>query len=111
MNRSAVLQRFYFWPFIVFVILGIASCQAGRTTPEVNHPPASTASALPEVEEISATEYRFWVVHVDSEGYQYTAHACCMGNPAQTPFVWIFPYTVRKINDAYQVLDTPPLLE
>jgi hypothetical protein len=64
-----------------------------------------------EVETISETEFRFWVELIWEDGYKYVAHACCGGNPAITPFVWLYPFTVREVNDQFQVLDPPPPLK
>jgi len=63
-----------------------------------------------EVEQVSENEFRFWV-ELSWEQYRYTAHACCGGNPAYTPFMWLFPYTVKEIEGRYQVMQPPPLLE
>lgn len=56
-------------------------------------------------------EYTFWVEFVWGDGARYTTHSCCASDPAQTPMVWQFPVTVRKMDGRFLVMTPPPLLE
>lgn len=67
---------------------------------------------ITEVEQVSAAEFRFWAIHVWEDGYRYTARGCChAGDAALFRPVWLFPYIVKQIDGAYQVMSPPPLLE
>ncbi|RPI87283.1 MAG: hypothetical protein EHM41_05495 [Chloroflexi bacterium] len=62
-------------------------------------------------EQISETEYEFWVELVWEDGYRYTSNGCCAPNNAQRPPVWQFRFSVVVMDGKALVMLPPPVLE
>jgi hypothetical protein len=62
---------------------------------------------ITEVEQVSESEYLFYVVFMYPDRTRFEIGACCGGDPAATPPVWQFAYPVQKIDGVWKVTRTP----
>lgn len=63
---------------------------------------------ITDVERVSADEYIFYTVFINTDGSRFEIGACCGGDPASAPPVWQFAYPVKKVNGEWKVM-RPPL--
>jgi Tol biopolymer transport system component len=56
---------------------------------------------------LSAKEYRFAVEFMEDDGSLFVRGPCCGASEADTPAQWRFPYSVKKVGNAFMVQELP----
>ncbi len=86
-------------PSANFADLWRAAC--GRQTP------CLLVSQIVDEKSIAPGEFEFVVEFIWTDGTLFKLGPCCGATEAEMPPVWQFPYTVKKIDGAFKVMEGP----
>jgi len=82
-----------------YVALWESSCTIQR--------PCLLVAAIANEEAVAQDEFTFLVEFVWIDGTLYKRGPCCGATETEMPTVWQFPYTVRKIDGQFKVMEEP----
>jgi hypothetical protein len=69
--------------------------------------PCLLVARIVEEKQVAQDEFEFWVEFVWIDGTLFKLGPCCGATEAEMPPVWQFPYTVKVIDDQFQVMQGP----